>query len=68
MRDQPEETVTWFQRLLDLRPGVADTQFDLGHAHEKSGSLAKAADHYRQALALNIQWAVERTDALNRSS
>ncbi len=43
-----------FKRLTEIRPQLADAQFNLGHAFEKTGEYANALVHYRQALSLNI--------------
>jgi hypothetical protein len=52
------QAVEHFERSVQLRPGSARAQFNLGTALAFGGALDAAIDHYRRALALEPDYAL----------
>lgn len=50
---QPEQSVAWYARALDLRPGYAPGHVRLAEALEGLGRLDEAARHFRRAQELD---------------
>lgn len=54
-REQHEEAVQHYQRVVELQPDLADSWADLAAAYEKLDNLEEAETNYRHAIQLDPQ-------------
>lgn len=52
-KGQFEAAIRDFQRAVDLKPGDADSLFNLGFILQRTGKHAEAIERFRQVIALN---------------
>ena len=50
------DAIKAFQQAAKLKPGFADTEYNLGNAYLMSGKFSEAADAYQQAISHKRDW------------
>lgn len=51
-RDQPEEALKHYQRVIDLQPDSAESWLDLGNAHDALSHFEEAEESFKHAIKL----------------